>query len=222
MNKILESFIEYSFEPFSEKQMIGRSYRFYQFMNRRRTVREFSNKSVPNDVIKSIIKTAGTSPSGAHKQPWHFCVVTDAKIKHSIRVAAEEEERINYDNRFPDDWLEDLFHFGTDENKEYLDTAPVLIVVFKENYQFIDAKKRKNYYVNESVGIAAGILITAIHNAGLTTLTHTPNPMKFLNDILNRPKNETPILLMPVGYPKSGTRIPDLKRKSIDEILTWY
>ncbi len=216
-------FIEYKFERLEEEQMLRRAQDFYTHMSSRRSVRQFAPDPIPMEVIEQAILTAGTAPSGAHKQPWFFAVVTDPEIKHRIRLAAEHEEKINYEQRFPEEWLRDLAIFGTDFIKEYLDIAPVLIVVFKENYRVDpEGKKLKNYYVNESVGIATGMLIAALHHAGLATLTHTPNPMEFLNEILDRPKNEVPIALMPVGYPAKGARVPNLKRKSLGEIMKRY
>lgn len=202
--------------------MQERASEYYNLMDERRTVREFSPEPIPEGVLENCIRAASTAPSGAHKQPWHFCVVRDPKIKHAIRLAAEKEEKENYDHRFPEDWLRDLEIFGTDENKEYLDIAPALVVIFRENYRMVEGKRIKNYYVNESAGIAAGMFIAALHNSGLASLTHTPNPMAFLNQILERPKNEVPILLMPVGYPKEGTQIPDLNRKPLGEVMTEY
>lgn len=222
MNMIKDDFIPLEFDTYSEAEMIDRARRFYENLNKRRTVREFSDRPIPDTVIDDVIRTAGTAPSGAHKQPWFFAVIKDPKIKHAIRVAAEKEEKENYERRFTDEWLEDLAIFGTDENKDYLDIAPALIVVFRENYKVIDGVKHKNYYVHESVGIAAGMLIAALHNAGLASLTHTPNPMQFLNDILGRPKSEVPILLMPIGYPKEGTRVPDLTRLPLESISKVY
>ena len=215
-------FIPLDFERFSAEDMQRRAREFYALLNRRRTVRVFSDEPIPEGVIEDAIRAASTAPSGAHKQPWFFAVVRDAKIKHEIRLAAEKEERENYERRFPADWLEDLAIFETDHVKTYLDVAPVLIVVFKENYRVVEGERKKNYYVNESVGIAAGMLIAALHHAGLATLTHTPNPMAFLNKILNRPKNEVPIILMPVGFPAEGAEVPDLKRKALDEVMGEY
>lgn len=212
-------FIPYHFQKIHEAEMVARSKIFYELMNLRRSVREFSPEPLPDEVIQNAMRTAGTSPSGAHKQPWFFCVVKDRVIKHKIRLAAEAEEKENYTHRFTPDWLADLAILGTDEVKEYIDIAPALIVVFKENFRIVDDTHYKNYYVNESVGIAVGFLIAALHNAGVATLTHTPNPMNFLSEILDRPKNETPIILMPIGYPKDGTMIPNLKRKSLDQIM---
>lgn len=202
--------------------MKQRSESFYRQMDTRRSVRMFAPTPVPDEVLKHIVMTAGTAPSGAHKQPWFFAIVKDAGIRHKIRIAAEHEERLNYAERFTDEWKADLEPFGTDDVKEYIDIAPALIVVFKESYRMVDGVKKNNYYVNESVGIAAGMLITAIHQAGLVTLTHTPNPMKFLNEILGRPKNEVPILLMPVGFPSADAKVPDLQRKAFHEIAKIY
>ena len=212
-------FIPLEFQRYSEEEMSARALAYFEAMRTRRSVREFSPEPIPESVLEEAIRTAGTAPSGAHKQPWLFCVVKDPEIKHQIRLAAEKEERENYTSRFPKDWLTDLEVFGTDENKEYIDVVPVVIVVFRINYTVVDGKRAKNYYVQESAGIAAGMLIAALHNAGLATLTHTPNPMAFLNEILGRPKNEVPFLLMPVGYPKEATKVPDLKRKPLEEIM---
>jgi len=222
MNRVLDTFIPYRFQRLGAQEMQARARAYYQLMDGRRTVREFSPEPIPDGVLEDVIRAAGTAPSGAHMQPWRFCVVKDPAIKREIRLGAEKEEAENYDRRYPADWLEDLAMFGTDEEKRYLETAPVLVVIFKESYRLVDGERKKNYYVNESVGIAAGMFIAAVHNAGLTTLTHTPSPMAFLNQILDRPKNEVPILLMPVGFPKEGTRVPDLKRKPLDEIMTVY
>lgn len=208
---------------FPETQMLERAELFYEEMNRRRSVRSFSDRPIPDGIIDEIIKTAGTAPSGANKQPWHFCVVEDADMKKRIREAAEEEERKNYEQRMSDEWLEDLAKLGTDPVKEHLTDAPALIIVFKQSYTLTDnGEREKNYYVNESVGIAAGMLITAIHHAGLVTLTHTPSPMKFLSEILERPPNESAILVLPVGYPDENAKVPDIGRKPLDKIMTRY
>ena len=185
-------------------------------MSRRRTVRTFSPEPVPFELIEASIQTAGTAPSGAHHQPWRFVVVSDPDVKRQIREAAEREERDNYERRFPDEWLEALAPLGTDWHKEFLEIAPYLIVVFRVDYDLKvteqgETKKSKHYYVMESVGIAVGMLIAALHNAGLATLTHTPSPMKFLRDVLGRPINETPFVVIPVGYPADGSTVPDLK-----------
>lgn len=215
-------FIPYEFFRFSPDKMRQRAQDFYSFMSQRRTVREFSPEPVPDEILETAVLTAGTSPSGAHKQPWFFCVVKDPKIKHKIRIAAEREEKLNYESRFPDEWLADLAIFGTDSVKEYIDVAPALIVIFKETYRIINEQKHKNYYVNESVGMAIGLLVAALHNAGLATLTHTPSPMGFLNEILERPKNEVAVVLLPVGYPKENTLIPNIKRKDLSQIMKVY
>lgn len=215
-------FVPYHFARLPTSEMSTKIEQFYDLMKLRRTVREFSSEPIPDGVLEKAILTAGTAPSGAHKQPWFFSIVKDPEIKHKIRIAAEEEEKINYESRFPAEWLADLAIFGTDAVKEYIDTAPALIVVFKQSYRIIDDKKYKNYYVNESVGIAIGFLIAALHQAGLATLTHTPSPMGFLNEILARPKNEIAVVLMPVGYPKENTFVPNIERKSLSEILKVY
>ena len=196
---------------------------FYQQLDTRRSVREFSSEAVPKDVIENLIRTASSAPSGAHKQPWTFCAVADPEIKKAIRQAAEKEEKESYENRMSDRWLKDLEPLGTDMNKPFLEKAPWLIIVFKKAYE-IDKKgiKQNNYYVNESVGIACGMLITAIHNAGLVTLTHTPSPMDFLHKILDRPANERAFLLLPVGKPADPVYVPDISRKPIEEISKFY
>jgi len=222
MNQILESFTPLIFHRLPPEEMQRRAREFHQLLDTRRTVREFSDEPIPEGVIEDAILAAGTAPSGAHKQPWLFCVVRDPELKRRIRAAAEQEETENYERRMSDEWLEDLAPFGTDPEKSYIEAAPALIVVFKQNYELTNGVRRKNYYVNESVGIAAGMLIAALHNAGLATLTHTPSPMGFFNDILERPKNEVPILLMPVGYPREGTRVPNLTRKPLDQIMKTY
>ena len=191
-------------------------------MSTRRSVRSFTTDPVPRDVIENCISAAGTAPSGANRQPWHFVVVEDPEIKRQIRQAAENEEKAFYHERAPDDWLQALAPLGTDENKPFLEDAPYLIVVFAESYGVGEAgQKIKNYYVSESVGISTGILITALHEAGLATLTHTPSPMKFLNQILGRPENERAFVLMPVGFPANDAVVPDIARKGLDEIATW-
>jgi len=215
--------IRYTQETFSEADMLMRSESYFEWLNKRRSVRHFSDKSVPIGVIENIIKSASTAPSGANKQPWTFCVVRDPKIKSSIRAAAEEEEQKSYENRMSEEWLQDLKHLGTDANKPFLEKAPYLIVVFKRPFEYDkNGAKHQNYYVNESVGLACGILISAIHNAGLVTLTHTPSPMRFLEKILERPDNERAFLLLPVGYEAEKAYVPDIQRKSIDRIMKVY
>ena len=202
--------------------MLDRSERFYEEMNRRRSIRMFSSDPVPQKLIETAVKTASTAPSGAHKQPWTFVATQDPEIKRKIRVAAEKEEEKNYlENRMNKEWQEALAPLGTDHHKEFLEIAPWIVVLFEQRYEIRpDGKTLKNYYVKESVGTAAGLFIAALHHMGLATLTHTPSPMKFLNKILNRPENERPFVLFPVGYPLEGVKVPDLKRKDLPEIFT--
>ena len=215
--------IPYKTSNFSAEELIEKSQKYFQKINKRRSVRDFSDKEVPKEVIENIIKTAGSAPSGAHKQPWTFCVISNKELKSKIRKLAEEEEYENYHGRMSDSWKADLKDFGTDHIKEFLEVAPYLIVVFKKVFDLDeDDNKSQNYYVNESVGIACGFLITAIHQAGLVTLTHTPSPMGFLQKALARPKNEKAFLLLPVGYPAKGCKVPDLKRKDLNEISFWF
>lgn len=202
----------------SRKDSRERSKNFLSSISRRRTVRDFSDRSVPIDIITNAVRAAASAPSGANKQPWHFTIVKDPLIKHQIRVAAEKEEKEFYGHRAPEDWLEVLNQFKTDWRKPFLEIAPYLIVVFKKNYDLQDGKKKKNYYVNESVGIASGFLLVALHKAGLVTLTHTPSPMGFLEEVLNRPKNEKAVLLIPVGYPADSAEVPSLTKKSFKNI----
>ncbi len=207
----------------SDREIIQKSELHNLNMQKRRSVREFSNKPIPYAVIENIINIASSAPSGAHKQPWTFCVIESQNIKKQIREAAEKEEYENYHGRMTDEWLKDLEPFGTDWNKEFLETAPYLIVVFKKSYDFNnDGSTAKNYYVNESVGIACGFLLQAIHQVGLISLTHTPSPMNFLANLLKRPKNEKAYLLIPVGYPAENATVPDLKRKQISDVLVKY
>ena len=200
-----------------------RSRIFFENLSTRRTIRNFSDKPVDREVIENCIKTAGTAPSGANMQPWHFVLISDPAIKKQIRIAAEKEEREFYENRAPKEWLDVLAPLGTDDHKPYLETAPWLIAVFMQRFgKLPDGRKVKHYYGLESVGIATGMLITAIHNAGLASLTHTPSPMGFLNEILERPKNERPFLLLVVGHPARDARVPDIKRKDINELMTEF
>jgi len=201
--------------------MIERARAFRDEMRRRRTVRDYSGEPVPAEVIDACIEAAGTAPNGANLQPWHFVVVRDPAIKSRIREAAEEEERDFYENRAPPEWLEALAALGTDEHKPFVETAPVLIAIFAESYTVHGGTKIKNYYVQESVGIATGILIAGLHRAGLATLTHTPSPMGFLNEILGRPKNERPFLLLVVGYPAADALVPSITKKPLAEIATY-
>jgi len=210
------------FQRYPVKEMIQRSEMFYDLMRKRRTVRHFSNQPAPRQVIEACLRVAGTAPNGANIQPWHFVVVTDPATKQRIRQAAEEEEREFYQRRATEEWLDTLQPFGTDWEKPYLEIAPALIAIFAERYR-LDAEGKiiKNYYVQESVGIAVGLLIAAIHHAGLVSLTHTPSPMAFLNQILGRPENEKPYLLLVVGYPDPEARVPNITKKSLDEIGTF-
>ena len=192
-------------------------------MEERRSCRDFSNEPVTKEIINNIIKTASTAPSGAHKQPWTFCAISNSALKTKIREAAEKEEYESYNNRMPQEWLDDLAPLGTDWRKEFIETAPWIIIVFKQSYGLDkEGNKKRHYYVNESVGLAGGFLLAAIHEAGLVALTHTPSPMDFLTELLARPKNEKPILLIPVGYPADNCMVPDIKRKPLDEVAVFY
>ena len=215
-------FVSYAKKTYEINEMETRSRQFLEWMNTRRSVREFSDKPIPENIIENLILSASTAPSGAHKQPWTFCVVKDPEVKRQIRIAAEKEEKESYETRMTDEWLRDLQPIGTDWHKSFLETAPYLIVVFKRSYELEKNNyKHQNYYVTESCGIACGFLLAAIHDAGLVALTHTPSPMNFLCNILNRPVNEKPFLLIPVGYPAEECWVPDLKRKNISEICVW-
>lgn len=215
--------ISYNQIKFDEDEMVERSSSFYDFMDKRRSVRFFSTKDVPLEIVNNILKTASTAPSGANKQPWTFCVVRNPELKAQIRELAENEERINYNGRMSDRWLDDLAPLGTDAVKEFLTEAPWIIVVMKKTYDLTDeGEKSNNYYVNESVGIACGMLISAIHFAGLVTLTHTPSPMNFISKALNRPENEKPYLILPIGYALESCTVPDIKRKTLDEVAIYY
>ncbi len=214
-------FKKLDFAKISEKEMLAKSESFLNEIVSRRTVREFSDKHVPIEVIENCIKSAATAPSGANKQPWQFVIVQDPAVKSKIREAAEVEEKEFYGHRATKAWLEDLNQFGTDWRKPFLEIAPYLIVVFRQIYDVEDdGSHRKNYYVGESVGIASGFLLAALHNAGLATLTHTPSPMNFLGDILERPANEKAYLLIPVGYPADDAEVPEITKKPFDEIST--
>jgi iodotyrosine deiodinase len=214
-------FIEYYKDGFAPEKMLAISKAYYDTMNARRTVREFSTKPVPKAVIENIILTAGTAPSGAHMQPWTFIAISDPVIKHKIREAAEREEYKSYHSRMSSDWLEDLKPLGTDWVKPFLETAPWLIAVFRHSYRLRDGQKFNNYYVSESVGVACGFLLAAIHEAGLVALTHTPSPMNFLSDLLKRPENEKPFLLIPVGFSPNPAYVPDINRKTLAEIAVF-
>jgi len=213
----LKKYREYSIE-----EMQDRLDEFYADIDRRRTVRDFSDRPVPRDIIETALKAANTAPSGANLQPWHFAVVSGPETKKKIREAAEVEEREFYEHRASEEWLAALAPLGTDDKKPFLETAPYLIAVFLQKYgELPDGRKVKHYYPAESTGLATGILITALHRAGLATLTHTPSPMKFLNEILGRPKSERPFLLLVVGYPADDAKVPDIQRKSLDEFTSW-
>lgn len=210
-------FIEYP-----PDEMRRRAAEFRQDMQRRRTVREFSDRPVPREIIEEALRAAGSAPNGANLQPWHFVVVGDPAVKRQIREAAEREEHEFYTQRAPQEWLDALAPLGTDEHKPFLEVAPYLIAIFAQSHGVLpDGRKVKNYYVSESVGIAAGLLIAALHHSGLATLTHTPSPMGFLNDILGRPDNERPFLLLVVGYPAADARVPNISKKRLEEIATF-
>lgn len=217
------NFIPYAFEDREIDEILKRAREFNTQMQKRRSLRMFSNREVPREVIEELIRTAGSAPSGAHKQPWTFCAVSNPEIKRKIREAAEKEEYENYHGRMSEEWLKDLEVFETDWNKAFLEIAPWLIVVFKKAYEVDESgEKLKNYYVNESVGLATGFLLAAIHQAGLVSLTHTPSPMNFLQEVLVRPENERPFLLIPVGYPAEDAQVPNIQRKELHEISKFY
>lgn len=203
-------------------EMVRRAQEFFDLMNRRRSVRKFSDRVVPRRLIELAIQTAGTAPSGAHRQPWKFVAVADPSVKKEIRAAAEQEERESYANRMSAEWREAIAPLGTDWRKSFLEIAPWIVVCFAEVYGVeTSGQKRKNFYVQESCGLACGLFIAAIHNMGLATLTHTPSPMRFLNGILGRPENERPFILFPVGYPAEDATVPRLRRRSLEEISQW-
>lgn len=223
MNNENSDFIDLDFSHIPEEKMIENASDFYELMNKRRTTRHFSKKTVPRDFIEMAIKTAGTAPSGAHLQPWTFVAISNEELKLKIRQAAEEEEKKTYSKRMPEAWAELLRPLGTDHIKEHITDAPWVVVVFRQSKRLRDnGESSPTYYSQESCGIAIGLFIAAIQNMGLTTLTHTPSPMKFLREILNRPEHEHAMLLMPVGYPAKNAKIPNLKRKTLDEISEWF
>lgn len=219
----MADFIPYEdYIRYPEQEMKEKAEEFRKLMQRRRTVREFSDREIPIEVIEDAIIAAGTAPNGANMQPWHFAVITSPDLKKKIREAAEKEEQEFYNNRAPDDWLEALEPFGTDQNKPFLETAPCLIAIFSQSYGLTESgEKRKHYYVKESAGIATGMLITALHNAGLATLTHTPSPMGFLNKLLDRPDHERPFLLLVTGYPADDVKVPSITKKALSEIASF-
>ena len=214
--------IPLNFTEYPPDQMRDRAARFYERMAQRRSVRDFSDRPVPRELIADAIRTAGTAPSGANMQPWQFVAVDDPELKQEIRETVEEEEKKTYEERMPDEWREALAPLGTDWQKPYLTTAPWIVVCFAEPYGFDEnGEKQTHYYVQESVGIACGLFITALHHMGLATLTHTPAPMGFLRDILDRPDHERPYILFPVGYPADDATVPDIEKKPLDEIVQW-
>jgi len=217
----IRSTIELAFEELSEEEMQARSFEFNALMQKRRTVRDFSSREVSRNVIDACLSVGGSAPSGANRQPWHFALISNPAIKREIRSAAEVEEKEFYEKRAPQDWLDALAPLGTDSDKPFLEHAPYLIVVFAQKF-VVDTKgnKLKNYYVTESASIATGLLIAALHNAGLATLTHTPSPMKFLNTILERPSTEKPLMVIVTGYPEEGARVPDIQRKALHEFVS--
>jgi iodotyrosine deiodinase len=212
-----------TYTEYPPQEMLERAQDFLSMAQRRRTVRQFSSRPVPKAVIETCLLAAGTAPNGANLQPWHFAVVGDPELKRQIREGAEKEEQEFYTRRATQEWLDALAPFGTDASKPYLEIAPYLIAIFAKSYGVLpDGRKVKNYYVNESVGIATGLLITSLHYSGLATLTHTPSPMGFLNRILGRPENERPFLLLVVGYPADEAQVPKIVKKPLDEIATFY
>lgn len=223
--KIIDGYpyIAYSKPFIGAQEMLIKSREFMSWMDERRTIRDFSDREIPKAVIEQLILTASTAPSGAHKQPWTFCAVSDPGLKKQIREAAEKEEYESYHTRMPEKWLEALRPLGTDWHKPFLETAPWLIIAFKKAYDIGESNEKiNNYYVSESVGLACGFLMAAIHHAGLATLPHTPSPMNFLSRVLQRPENEKPFLLLPIGYPAKDCYIPDIKRKGLEKVAVFY
>ena len=215
-------YVPYQQDIYELNEAEDRAISYYEWLNTRRTVRDISSKPISKKLIENLIMAGSTAPSGAHKQPWTFCAISNPEIKKAIRKAAEKEEYDSYHGRMSERWLNDLKPIGTDWNKPFLEEAPWLVIVFKKIFEMIDGEKSNNYYVNESVGIACGMIISAIHKAGLATLTHTPSPMNFLTKILNRPANERPYLLLPIGYPKRDAYVPDLQRKPLEKVAAFY
>jgi nitroreductase len=216
-------FHPYTGQQYSEQEMLERSENFLQWADTRRSVRDFSSMPVPQQVMENIIMTASTAPSGAHKQPWTFCLISNKEVKKELRKLAEEEEFKSYNGRMSEEWLKDLAPLGTNWEKEFIDVAPWIVVLMKRVYENdTNGEKQNNYYVSESVGIAAGFFLMAVHNAGLVALTHTPSPMNFITKALGRPENERPFLLIPVGFPAENAQIPSLKRKDSSEVIELY
>ena len=223
MTQNSDKFEVLKFNELSISEMQSRAQSFLARMSTRRTVRNFSDRSVPKEIIEQALATAGSAPSGANRQPWHFAVAGTNEVKRRIRIGAEEEEHEFYNRRAPKEWLDALKPFGTDERKPFLEIAPWIITVFAKKIELDeDNQKQKNYYVTESVCIAIGLLIAALHNAGLATLTHTPSPMKFLNEIFDRPVSEKPLMLVVTGYPSEGVKVPSIKRKSLEQISSFH
>jgi nitroreductase len=222
MEELQPAFIPYIGANFSLEESVHRAEAFATDLQKRRSVRDFSTQDVPQSLIESLIKAAAAAPSGANRQPYTFCAIASPKIKKKIREAAEKEEFINYNGRMDPQWIDDLKPIGTDWHKPFLETAPWLIVAFRKGYEMESDGKHQNYYVQESVGLACGFLLAAIHQAGLITLTHTPSPMAFLQKILKRPENEKPFLLLPVGYPAKDAQVPNLRKKRLEEVSVWY
>lgn len=216
------NYIPFEYEKIQSNEMLEKSDSFFKMMNKRRSIRHFSDEEIPIEVIENIVKTASTAPSGAHKQPWTYCIVSNPELKSKIRKAAEKEEFDNYNGRMSEEWLNDLAVFETNWEKPFLEIAPYLVVIFKQTYGMNDDQKAKHYYVNESVGISAGLFIAAAHQAGLATLTHTPSPLNFLTQLLNRPINEKPFLLIPIGYPAVGASVPRIERKQLEDFVVSY
>lgn len=220
--KAAARFVPLTFTTYAPDEMQQQAAAFYALLRRRRTVRDFSDRPVPRQIIEDCLRAAGTAPNGANMQPWHFVVVADPALKRQIRLAAEAEEQEFYEKRAPAEWLAALAPLGTDAHKPFLEVAPYLIAIFAQSYGLLpDGRKVKHYYAQESVGIATGFLIAALHHAGLASLTHTPSPMNFLNDILGRPANERPFLLLVVGYPAADAQVPDISKKPLAEIATF-
>ena len=223
MQESKHPFLPFERETYSNEEMLKRSSDFYKWADTRRSVRDFSSKEVPKEVMENILKTASTAPSGAHKQPWTFCLISNETLKSKLRALAEEEEKKSYGGRMSDDWIKDLEPLGTDWQKEFIDIAPWIVIVMKKAYDLDEnGNKLNNYYVSESVGLASGFLLMAVHNAGLVALTHTPSPMNFISKALERPENERPFLLIPVGFPAENAMVPDLKRKAAEAIIEYY
>ena len=214
--------VHYQRDTYALNEAETRAKNYYEWLDTRRTVRDISGRPVSKELIKSLIMAGSTAPSGAHKQPWTFCAVSNQEIKKAIREAAEKEEYDGYHGRMSERWLKDLEPIGTDWHKPFLEEAPWLVIIFKRVFEIVDGEKSNNYYVNESVGIACGMIISAIHKAGLVTLTHTPSPMNFLTKILKRPDNERPYLLLPIGYPKEEAYVPDIHRKPLEKVAVFY